>query len=131
MVRQAGAWVVGDAHENAFNRRPRQVLSARRRPTPPPAQFSVDNFRVLNLLSAMAQSEEKLVTPASLVVDVVLVAAFFAFLWSVLRSHVPSNNPKMIALWAAVGASCLSAVFWLALQMFRVVLKAQLAAGRK
>ena len=79
----------------------------------------------------MAQSAEKLVTPVSLVVDLVLVIAFFAFLFSVLKSHVPSTNPKMVTLWAALGTSCLSGVFWLALQMFRVVFRAHRAAGRK
>ena len=31
-------------------------------------------------------------------------------------------------LWGAISASCLAALFWLALQMFRVVLKAQVEA---
>jgi hypothetical protein len=31
----------------------------------------------------------------------------------------------MIALWAALAASCMSGVFWLALQMFRAVLDFQ------
>jgi len=79
----------------------------------------------------MAQSEEKHVTPASLVVDLVLVAAFFAFIFSVLKSHVPSTDPKMVTTWAAIGTSCLTGVFWLALQMFRVVFRAHRAAGRK
>jgi hypothetical protein len=79
----------------------------------------------------MVQSETKFTSPLSLVVDFVLVAAFFVFLFTVLRSHVPSNNPKMIALWAGLAAACLSGVFWLCVQMFRVVLRAQLAAGRK
>ena len=78
----------------------------------------------------MAQSEEKLVTPLSLVVDLVLVVAFFAFIFSVLKSHVPSSDPKMVTLWAAIGTSCLTGVFWLALQMFRVVFRAHRAAGR-
>jgi heme exporter protein D len=49
------------------------------------------------------------------------------FTW-ILRSHVPSNDPFFIWLWGAVTASCLAALFWLALQMFRVVLRAQLEA---
>jgi len=79
----------------------------------------------------MAQSAEKLVTPVSLVVDLVLVVAFFAFIFSVLKSHVPSTDPKMVVIWAAIGTSCLTGVFWLALQMFRVVFRAHRAAGRK
>lgn len=77
----------------------------------------------------MAQSE-KLVTPVSLVVDLVLVVAFFAFIFSILRSHVPSNDVKMVWLWAGLAASCMTGVFWLAIQMFRVVLRAQLASKR-
>lgn len=73
----------------------------------------------------MSQPEAKLVTRTSLLIDLVLVAAFFTFLFSLLRSHVPSNDPSMTALWSAAGAACLSGVFWLALQMFRVVLRFQ------
>jgi hypothetical protein len=78
----------------------------------------------------MSQPAEKLTSPASLAVDLVLVAAFFAFIFSVLKSHVPSNDPRMITLWAALATSCLTGVFWLALQMFRVVLKKQRAARK-
>ena len=79
----------------------------------------------------MAQPEQKLTSPASLIVDAILVAAFFAYMWKVLSSHVPSHDPQMIILWGALGSSCLTAVFWLALQMFRVVLRAQIRSGRK
>jgi len=72
----------------------------------------------------MAESEQKLVTPVSLVVDAILVIAFFIFMYWVLASHVTSRDPRMIMLWGAVSSSCLTAVFWLALQMFRVVLRA-------
>jgi hypothetical protein len=78
----------------------------------------------------MAQSESK-VSPVSLVVDLVLVAAFFAYLFTLLRSHVPSNDPAMITLWAALGAACMTGVFWLCIQMFRVVFRAQREANRK
>ncbi len=80
---------------------------------------------------AMAQPEQKLVTPVSLVVDLVLVVAFFLYLFSIVKAHVPSNDPKMITLWGALAAACMSGVFWLAIQMFRVVLRAQLAAKKK
>lgn len=78
----------------------------------------------------MAQSETK-VSPISVVIDLVLVAAFFAYLFTLLRSHVPSNDATMITLWAALGAACMSGVFWLCVQMFRVVLRAQREASRK
>ncbi len=73
----------------------------------------------------MAQSEQKLVTPASLAVDAVLTLAVFIYFLLILRSHVPSENPKWIYIWAAYGSACLTGVFWLALQMFRVVLRFQ------
>jgi len=78
----------------------------------------------------MADSRKKLVTPASLAVDAILVVAFFVYMYSVVSTHVPSNDPAMIRLWGAVTASCLTAVFWLALQMFRVVLRAQREAKK-
>jgi len=80
----------------------------------------------------MAQTPptEKLVTPVSLIVDAILCLGFFAFLFSVLRSHVPSNEASMIALWAGLGSACMTGVFWLALQMFRVVFRAQRQSKR-
>ncbi|MBP6506358.1 MAG: hypothetical protein KA257_02230 [Opitutaceae bacterium] len=78
----------------------------------------------------MAQPEKKHVTPVSLAVDLVLVVGFFAFMFWVLKSHVPSTDPKMIVLWGALGSACMTGVFWIALQMFRVVLRAQLAARK-
>jgi hypothetical protein len=77
----------------------------------------------------MAQSEQKLVSPVSLAVDAVLVVAFFLFMYTVLAPHVPSRDHRMILLWGAVCSSCLTAVFWLALQMFRVTLRAQRRSG--
>lgn len=80
----------------------------------------------------MSQSEEKLVTPTpvSLLVDLVLVVAFFIYMYGVLKPHVPSNDPHMIHLWGALGTACMTGVFWLALQMIRVVFRAQRAAKR-
>lgn len=79
----------------------------------------------------MPTTETKGVTPLSLIIDFVLVAAFFAYLFTLLRVHVPSTDPKMITLWAALGSACMSGVFWLCIQMFRVVLRGQLAAKQK
>jgi hypothetical protein len=73
----------------------------------------------------MQTPERKLVTPATLVVDVILVIAFFSFMFWVVASHVPSTDRRMILLWGAVCSSCLTCLFWLALQMLRVVARAQ------
>lgn len=72
----------------------------------------------------------KLTTPVGLVVDAILVIGFFAYLYTLLESHVPSNDPKMVVLFAGLTAACMSGVFWLAIQMFRVVLSAQLLAKK-
>jgi len=71
------------------------------------------------------------VTAASLIVDAILVLGFFVVIFLLVRSHVPSNDPAMILLWGGLAATCMSGVFWLALQMFRVVLRAQLQSRRK
>ena len=73
----------------------------------------------------------KLTSPISLVVDGVLVLGFFLFIYTLVSQHVPSNDPKMVLLWGGLTSACMSGVFWLAVQMFRVVLKAQLAAKKK
>lgn len=78
----------------------------------------------------MSPPEAKLVTRVSLIVDALLVGAFFVLMFFVLQSHVPSDDPAMIALWSALASSCLSGVFWLAVQMFRVVLRFQRASRR-
>jgi hypothetical protein len=76
-------------------------------------------------LPTMAQPEQKLTSPASLAVDAVLVIGFFFYMYSVLSTHVPSHDPKWILLWGGLSATLMSALFWLALQMFRVVLRFQ------
>jgi hypothetical protein len=72
----------------------------------------------------------KLSSPVGMVVDAILVLGFFAFLYTLLESHVPSNDPKQVVLWAGLTAACMTGVFWLAIQMFRVVLSAQLLAKK-
>ncbi|MEX2044352.1 MAG: hypothetical protein WD941_03300 [Opitutus sp.] len=73
----------------------------------------------------MAEPVKKLTSPLSLLVDAVLVAAFFVFMYTVLAPHVPSNDKVMILLWGGLCSACMTGVFWLCIQMFRVVLRAQ------
>jgi hypothetical protein len=75
----------------------------------------------------MSQQEGKSFTPVSLAVDAVLVVAFFAIIYTLVAPHVPSHNQVWITVWGGLTAACMSAVFWLCIQMFRVVLKAQRA----
>ncbi len=79
----------------------------------------------------MDPPDRKSLRGLTLALDAGLTLAVFAFFTWILRSHVPSNDPFHIWLWAAVTASCLAALFWLALQMFRAVLRAQLAAKQR
>ena len=73
----------------------------------------------------------KLTSPVSLVVDAVLVIGFFLYLFSLLKSHGPSNDIKMVFVWAGLTSACMCGVFWLSIQMFRVVLSAQLLAKKQ
>lgn len=79
----------------------------------------------------MAQLEKKPISPVSLLVDAVLVVTFFVILYRVVSTHVPSVDKTTIMIWGALCAACMSGVFWLCIQMFRVVLRAQLQARRK
>lgn len=79
----------------------------------------------------MSQPEKKLTSPASLALDAVLVIAFFLFIYTVVAPHVPSTSKTMILLWGGLTAACMSGVFWLCIQMFRVVLRAQREARQK
>jgi len=90
----------------------------------------VDNAAQSVCFRAMSQPQ-KHTTPASLVVDAVLVIAFFLFMYTIVATHVPTNDPTMRLLWGGLCSACMSGVFWLCIQMFRVVLRAQVAARRK
>jgi RsiW-degrading membrane proteinase PrsW (M82 family) len=92
----------------------------------------VDNRPKVRLFyPVMAQSQPKLVTPVSLLVDAVLVLVFFGYMYTVVSTHVPSDDHRMIVLWGLITSFCLTLVFWLALQMFRVVFRAQREAKGK
>lgn len=79
----------------------------------------------------MAQPEPKSVTPVSIAVDAVLLAVFAFIIYRLVSPHVPSTDAQMIMLWGALCTACMTGVFWLCIQMFRVVLRKQLAANRK
>ena len=79
----------------------------------------------------MAQPETKSVTPVSLAVDAVLLAIFAVIIYRLVAPHVPSNDAQMIMLWGGLCTACMTGVFWLCIQMFRVVLRNQLAGDRK
>ena len=76
--------------------------------------------------NVIAPSEQKHVTPLTIAVDLALVAVFFYFMFGWVKSHVPGTDPKAVPVFGALTAICVTGVFWMAIQMFRVV-----AAGEK
>ncbi|HWA25523.1 MAG TPA: hypothetical protein VG734_07680 [Lacunisphaera sp.] len=73
----------------------------------------------------MSSPEKKPYTATNLVIDLLLTAVAFVIFYSLVHSHVPSNDPAMIKLWGGLTAGCLSGVFWLAWQMVKVVFQFQ------
>lgn len=73
----------------------------------------------------MAPPEKKPVSFVNLVLDLVFVALAFVIFYRLVASHVPSNDPRMVMLWGGLTAGCMSGVFWLALQMLKVVFRFQ------
>lgn len=61
----------------------------------------------------------------NLLLDSALTLVAFAIFFVVCRPHVPSEDAMVINLWGAITSLCLTAVFWLALQMFKVTLRGQ------
>jgi hypothetical protein len=73
----------------------------------------------------MSSPVKKPLNVVALIIDLILTAVAFVIFYSLVHSHVPSNDPKMVMLWGGLTAGCMSGVFWLALNMFKVVLKFQ------
>ena len=73
----------------------------------------------------MSSSEKKPVNVVGLVIYLVLTAIAFVIFYLLVHSHVPSSDPAMIKLWGGLTAACMAGVFWIALNMFKVVLKFQ------
>jgi uncharacterized YccA/Bax inhibitor family protein len=73
----------------------------------------------------MSSSEKKPLNIVSLLIDLVLTGIAFVIFYSLVHSHVPSSDPKMIMLWGGLAAGCMSGVFWLAWNMLKVVFKFQ------
>ena len=73
----------------------------------------------------MAASDKKPFSFVFFAIDLVLVALAFSIFYWLVNSHVPSSDPKMIMLFGALGAGCMTGVFWLALQMLKTVFRFQ------
>ncbi len=53
--------------------------------------------------------------------DLLFLIPFFLISFFALRPSVTAFDPTWIAVWAFLGAVCMTAVAWLALQMFKVI----------
>jgi hypothetical protein len=94
------------------------------------AKFLVDKIRPAPSVAGMASPEKKPFSVVMLIVDLLLSAVAFAIFYSLVNSHVPSNDPKMIMFFGGSAAACMTGVFWLALQMLKVVFAFQRSSRR-
>ena len=65
-------------------------------------------------------SDQPLVTKKGVIVDLVLSVLFFLFMREVLVHHVPSQDPTSVFIVSSMTAFCMTGVFWIAANMFRV-----------
>ncbi|MBE2215874.1 MAG: hypothetical protein IAE82_18520 [Opitutaceae bacterium] len=64
-------------------------------------------------------------TAGNVVLDSALALAAFVFFTWIARGHVPSESETIKSLVGSFTGACMAGVFWLAWQMFRVVLRGQ------
>ena len=67
-------------------------------------------------------NDKPLISKKGLVVDLFLTILFFAYMFFVLKPHVPSEDPIAVTIVAGMTSFCMSGVFWMAASMFRVTL---------
>ena len=79
----------------------------------------------------MSNSDPKLVSTKGVIIDLALALVFFACFAIYLRPYVPSYKEPFVTVFATATAVCLSSVFWLGLNMFRVVLADQRKRARE
>lgn len=70
----------------------------------------------------------KLVSLPGIVIDLALSAAFFFWMTTILKKHVPwvEEGETAVLLGAAYCSLCLTCVLWMALSLFRVTLADQI-----
>jgi hypothetical protein len=69
--------------------------------------------------------ERPLITRGGIIFDLCLVAIFFYCMFGVLKSHVPFDKESWNFWASAYCTTCISGVFWLALQCLRVTWRDQ------
>ena len=67
-------------------------------------------------------NDKPLISKKGLVIDLFLTILFFAYMFFVLKPHVPSEEPIAVTIVAGMTSFCMSGVFWMAASMFRVTL---------
>ena len=67
-------------------------------------------------------NEQPLVSKKGIVIDLILTVLFFFYMRDVLIPHVPSEDPTAVNIVASMTSFCMSGVFWMAVNMFRVTL---------
>ena len=61
----------------------------------------------------------------AIAVDLLITLVVFVAMVFVFKSHVPSETPMVVLAVAAFTSACFTALFWLAMQMFKAVLTHQ------
>lgn len=89
------------------------------------AKFLFDKTPAATSFPPMATPEKKPFSFLKLAVDLFFCAIAFAIFYKLVHSHVPSDDPQMIMLWGGATAACMTGVFWLAMQMLKVVYRFQ------
>lgn len=62
---------------------------------------------------------------AQIAVDLILCGLFFALIFYYVRSHVMSENSTTVLIFSTYTTLCVTGVFWMAIQMLRVVAKGE------
>ncbi|MDG1326225.1 MAG: hypothetical protein P8P49_10690 [Opitutales bacterium] len=69
------------------------------------------------------KEEQPLVSKIGIVIDLILSFIVFIFLGAyVLPQHVPSDDSFVVNIVAFMTSFCMTGVFWMAVNMFRVTL---------
>ena len=85
----------------------------------------IDDYLVFTTIKMMFEENEDkpLVSKKGIFVDLILSTAFFLFMaLVVLRPHVPSEDPTAVLIVSGMASLCITGIFWLATNMFRVTL---------
>jgi len=69
---------------------------------------------------------KSLISKSGIFIDIILSIIFFCFMTKILATHAPAETEKMRLIVGAYTSSCLTGVFWLTIQLFRVTLVDQL-----